>query len=153
MSPRRPWVRPWLWRPTHDADFLVCCAALGACNPPLPPSPLLQDDLRRAVEEKVAALDLLASAERRLVEAQDADVDCNGTGGPTAVSPAVASASAAAAPLPSLHQLLSGRRLSGMGGGGGGDIERSFTPRSRSARMASYLGAKLGKVARLLSGG
>lgn len=42
-------------------------------NPPSPthpPPPPLQGDLRRAVEEKVAALDLLASAERRLVEQQ-----------------------------------------------------------------------------------
>ncbi len=37
-----------------------------------PPTGALQHDLRRAVEEKVLALDLLASAERRLVE-QEAD--------------------------------------------------------------------------------
>lgn len=34
------------------------------------PHPPLQSDLRRAVEEKVTALHLLASAERKLVEAQ-----------------------------------------------------------------------------------
>jgi len=42
---------------------------------PAQPAPILllwlaQDDLRRAVEEKVLALDLLASAERKLVEQQ-----------------------------------------------------------------------------------
>ncbi|KAL4856018.1 hypothetical protein ACK3TF_003458 [Chlorella vulgaris] len=86
-------------------------------------SGLVQDDLRRAVEEKVLALDLLASAERKLVEQDTQD------GVPT---------------LPVHQLLLSGRRLSG-------GLHAS-TPRSRSARMASFLGSKLDRVARLLAG-
>lgn len=46
--------------------------AARTTHPPThqPAAPALQDDLRRAVEEKVTALHLLASAERKLVEAQ-----------------------------------------------------------------------------------
>lgn len=44
----------------------ACHAAIQFCRS----LPAPQDDLRRAVEEKVTALHLLASAERKLVEAQ-----------------------------------------------------------------------------------
>lgn len=64
-------------------------------------------------------------------------------------------ADASPSPLPVHQLLLSGRRLSGLATGGAGGSAPSIgagTPRSRSARMAAYLGSKLGRVARLLAG-
>lgn len=59
-------------------------------------------------------------------------------------------------PLPAHQLVLSGRRLSGLAvaGSAGGSAPGSGagTPRSRSARMAAYLGSKLGRVAKLLAG-
>lgn len=120
----------------------------------------------------MSALDLLACAERKLVEQQDsgacARVGCLSgwrwapgqaclstvcfrslPAHPTPPpSPPLPPADASVSPLPIHQMLLSGRRLSGAASGGSG----AGTPTSRGARMAAYLGSKLGRVAKLLGG-